>query len=119
MAIDTALMFRDGSSDLTADELTPTALDFRGIDYKPMVYHVNVPEVSADDTLDVIIQGSDNNSDFVNVLSFPQISAVGLYRLEGVVNYRYRRATCNVTGVDTDFGAVKIWAAPAGDYTNF
>ncbi len=118
MAIDTTLLLRDGNSDLTADESTPTAIDFRGEDFKPMTYFVSVPEVSTSDTLDVTIQGSDNNTDFYTVLTFPQINAVGVFFLEGLVPYRYRRYTANVTGDSTDFGAVKIGVMPAGRYNN-
>lgn len=121
MAIDTVLLLRDGSAKLETTEGTPTAIDFRGIDYKPMFYFLSVPAVSSGDTLDVKIQGSDNNSDFYDVLVFPQVNgttgAVVLFQ-EGVVNYRYRRYVATVGGNGSaDFGLVKIGVTPAGRYT--
>lgn len=123
MAIDTALLLRDGSANLESTEGTPTAIDFRGIDYKPMFYFLSVPAVSSGDTLDVKIQGSDNNSDFFDVLVFPQVNGTtgaGLTLKEGVVNYRYRRYVATVGGNGSaNFGAVKIGVMPAGRYTDF
>jgi hypothetical protein len=122
MANDTALLLRDGSANLETTEGTPTAIDFRGIDYKPMFYFLSVPAVSSGDTLDVKIQGSNNNSDFYDVLVFPQVNGTtgaGVFHLEGIVNYRYRRYVATVGGNGSaNFGAVKIGVVPGGRYTD-
>ena len=123
MAIDTVLYLRDGTSNLETTEGTPTAIDFRGIDFKPMTYVLSVPAVTSGDTLDVKVQGSANNSDFYDVFSFPQVNgttgAVVLHK-EALVNYRYRRYVATVGGDGSaNFGAVKLWAAPAGRYTEY
>lgn len=123
MAIDTALYLRDGTANLETTEGSATAIDFRGIDFKPMFYFLSVPAVSSGDTLVVKIQGSANNSDFVDIFTFGTVdgsSGAGVQIREAVVNYRYRRYVATVSGNGSEnFGAVKIWAAPAGRYTEY
>lgn len=123
MAIDTALYLRDGTSNLETTEGTPTAIDFRGIDYRPMFYTLSVPAVTSGDTLDVKVQGSHDNSTFYDVFVFPQVNGTtgaNVQIKEAVVNYRYRRYVATVGGDGSaNFGAVKLWAAPAGRSTEY
>ena len=123
MAIDTSLYLRDGSSNLTATEDSATGVDFRGIDAAPMNYFCSVPAISSGDTLVVKLQGSANNSTWSDVYTFPTFdgtSGAGVLNKELLINYRYRRYHATVSGNGGEnFGAVKIWAAPAGRYTSY
>lgn len=123
MAIDTVLYLRDGTANLEATEGTPTAIDFRGIDFKPMTYFCSVPAISSGDTAIIKLQGSNNNSDFYDCYTFPTFdgtSGAGVISKELLINYRYRRYVATVSGNGSEnFGAVKIWAAPAGRYTEY
>lgn len=119
MPIDNDLLLRSGASDLTATEATPTAVDFGGEDLVPLTYRIDVPEAGGESpTADFIIQGSANNSDFVDLFKFPQITAAGQYHFEGITKYRYRRAKVTVGGSNPDFGAVKVSVHGAGQYDN-
>lgn len=115
--IDNDLLLRDGSTDLTATEATPTAKDFGGEDLVPMTYQVDVPEAGGTNpTATVVIQGSADNSTFVDCLTFPQITTLGQYHLEGIIKYRYRRAKITLGGTTPDFGATMVSVHPAGRY---
>jgi len=117
MPIDNDLLMRDGSSDLTATEGTPTAVDFSGEDLFPLTYRIDVPAAGGSSpTADFVIQGSANNSDFVDLFKFPQIIAAGQYHFEGITKYRYRRAKVTVGGSNPNFGAVKVSVHGAGRY---
>jgi len=118
--IDTDCLLRDGTTDLTADEATPTGVDFGGHDLEPVTYMVHVPEAGGTTpTLAVKIQESDDNSNWRDFLAFPSITAAGQYFVTGKSNARYRRAPCDVGGTSPDFGAVIIAPVPGGRYTNW
>jgi len=122
MAIDNDLVLRDGTVALESTEATPTAVDFGGPDLVPLTYVVDILEATdgTDETLDVVIQGSADNSTFVDICTFPQITALtakAQYMLEAISDLRYRRAKMTVGGTDSpSFHGAMVYVCPAGRY---
>lgn len=122
MAIDNDLILRDGSVELNDSEATPTAVDFHGEDLADMFYQLDVYEASdgTDETLDVVIQGSNTSASagFVDWLTFPRVTAVtSTYQdiMRGKCPYRWRRAKTTVGGTNTpSFHGAKVTVHPAG-----
>lgn len=111
--MDTNLVLRDGSADLTADEtLTSTLI---GPMVKPMWLHVMVPEVSTDDVLDVELEFCDKAASTTEVynMNMKQIVAAGHYAIPFFTLEEYLQVKLNVTGTDVDLGATKVWIASA------
>jgi hypothetical protein len=120
MAIDEDVLIRSGATDLTASVTGATGVDFGGHDQALVTYLVHVPKADGTSpTLDVKIQVSDNNSDWRDYLTFPQITAAGQYFLSGQATERYRRYYATVGGSDPDFGGVIIAPVPAGRDINW
>lgn len=120
--MDNSLLLRSGATDLTADELTPTGVDFGGPDQHNLTYVLIVPEAAAATTLDVTIQESDDNSNWRTVLTFPQVLTAGVPTkvfVTGKLDGRYRRYTADVGGASPDFGAVIIAPVIGGQYEDF
>ena len=124
MAIDNDLLLRDGTVELKSSEASPTAVDFGGPDLVPLTYVVDVYEATdgTDETLDVVIEGSNTSASagFVTICTFPQITALtagAQYMLEAISDLRWRRAKTTVGGSNTpSFHGVKVYACPAGRY---
>jgi hypothetical protein len=122
MAIDNDVLLRDGTVELNSSEATPTALDCGGEDLVRTFYQVDVYEATdgTDETLDVVIQGSNTSASagFVDWLTFPQITAqTAAYQkiLSGRCPYRWRRAKTTVGGSNSpSFHGVKVSIHPAG-----
>lgn len=113
--MDTNLVLRDGSTDLTADE-SLTAVNI-GPMTRPMELNVLVPEVSSGDTLDVEVEFNDDGSTEIANFNFKQISAAGLYHEPIFTHHDYILVKLNETDNGSpDFGAVKVWLAPASRY---
>ncbi len=103
-------VLRTGATNLTADE---TLDDFP---LKPMVkplyLHVNVPVVSASDTLDVTADFENVSGTTLQQTTIPQITALGHYVCPIFCDAPTLDALSvilNVTGTDVDLGAVKVW----------
>jgi len=114
--MDTNLILRDGSTDLTADEtLTSTKV---GPMTRPMWLHVVVPEVSASDTLDVELEFCDAAAPTTEVynMNMKQIDALGHYAVPFYTPLEYLQVKLNVTGSDVNLGATKVWIDPANRY---
>jgi hypothetical protein len=86
---------------LTAD-ITSSVLELGGP--KPCRLTLNVSSVSASDTLDLTIQGSETNDfstsgEYRTLATFTQVTAAGKQTLS-FVGARFIRANYNVTGTD-------------------
>jgi hypothetical protein len=114
--MDTNLVLRDGSADLTADE-TLTSVKV-GPMVRPMALCVQVPEVSSGDTLDVELEFCDASASTTEIynMNMKQISAAGYYSIPFFTQLAYLQVKLNVTGSDVDLGATKVWIAPAHRY---
>lgn len=123
--MDSELLLRSGASDLTADELTPTGVDFGGPDQHPLTYVLVAPALATgtSPTLDVTIEESDDNSTWRQVAAFgPQLTDANTPAKQFVTvksDARYRRYTADVSGTTPDFGAVIIAPVIGGQYEDF
>lgn len=117
--MDTNLVLRDGSSDLTADE-TLTAITL-GPMTRPMWLHVLVPEVSSGDTLDVELEfclAASPTTEVYN-MNMKQISAAGHYAIPFFMAPPCTSLQVKLNETDDgspDFGATKVWIDNANRY---
>ena len=120
MAIDSDLVFLDGSADITASKTDAAGLDFGGPDLVPVTYMVVVEGTSGTSpTLDIKIQESDNNSTWRDHLVFAQITTKGVFYATGKSDARYRRYYTTTGGEDPTFEKVLVAPVQAGRYDNF
>lgn len=114
--MDTNLILRDGSTDLTGDE-SLTAVEV-GPMLRPMELCVLVPEVSAGDVLDVELEFNDDGSTEIDNQNMKQITAAGFYHIPFFTHHKYLLVKLNETNNGgPDFGATKVWIEPASRYT--
>jgi hypothetical protein len=112
--MDTNLVLRTGSSNLTGDE-TLTSVRV-GPMQKPMWLIVHVPAVSSGDVLDVELEFCDASASTTQVqnANMAQITAVGTYQIPFFTPYEYLQVILNQTDNGSpNFGAVKVWLQPA------
>lgn len=102
MAYDKDLVFNDGASAVTASG-NSSALDIGPIVNPLTVDVVCTAKSGTNPTLDVNIQGSDNNSTWVTFGSFPQMTATGESRRKALVPYRYYRLNYVLGGTNPSF----------------
>jgi len=121
---DAELMLRASAAGaLDADEATPASVDFGGPDQHPLTYVVVCPVLATGTTptLDVVIQESDDDSNWRDAVVFPQIAAAdtpGKFFMTAKLGARYRRFTADI-GADNDFGTVLIAPVIGGLYEDF
>jgi hypothetical protein len=114
--MDTNLVLRDGTANLTADE-TLTSVRI-GPMTRPMWLHVLVPTVSASDTLDVELEFCDAAASTTEIYNqnMKQITAAGYYSVPFYTQEEYLQVKLNLTEVGGGalaFGATKVWISPA------
>lgn len=119
--MDTNLVLRDGTTDLTADE-TLTSVKV-GPMVRPMWLNVLVPAIAeASDTIDVELEFCDEDASTTQVYNMfmKQITAAGHYQIPFFTLEEYLQVKLDVTdadaGGDFDAGAVKVWIASSGRY---
>src|SRR5574342_923294 len=108
--MDTNLVLRDGSSNLTADE-SLTAVNI-GPMVHPMELCISVPSITATDTLDVEVEFNDDGSTEIANFNFKQISAAGYYHEPIFTHQDYILVKLNIADVGGggfSAGAVKVW----------
>jgi hypothetical protein len=115
--MDTNLVLRDGTSNLTADE-SLTAFQI-GPMVRPMELCVSVPSITSSDTLDVEVEFNDDGSTEIANFNFKQITAAGFYHEPIFTHHDYILVKLNITdagGGGFSAGAVKVWLQPVGRY---
>ena len=117
--MDTNLVLRDGTSNLTADE-TLTSVRVGPMNHK-LVLMVLVPSITSTDTLDVELEFCTEALPTTQVynMNMPQITAAGLYSIPFYTDLEYLQVKLNITdvgGSGFSSGATKVWLAPAGRY---
>jgi hypothetical protein len=105
---------------LSASELARAGVDFGAGDRKGFTYIVKIPSVSGTTpTCAVKIQDSPDNSTWTDLLSFPSITAVGMYYRSARSSQRYRRAYITLGGTTPNFGTAIIGVDLGGDQDKF
>ena len=123
--MDAELMLRDATAGALEDsEPTPASVDFGGPDQHPLTYVVVCPATSSGTTpkVDIVIQESDNDSDWRDAVVFPQILAADVpakFFMTAKLGARFRRYTATLFNEDNDFGIVLIAAVIGGTYEDF
>ena len=112
--MDTNLLLRDGTSDLSDDESLTAVLV--GPMNRPMVLHVLVPEVSSGDDIDVELEFNDDGSTQIDNMNMANITAAGLYSIPFFTWHKYLLVKLETSNASDDHGAVKVWIAPAHRY---
>lgn len=115
--MDTNLVLRDGSSNLTGDETLTSVLV--GPMVHPLELCVLVPVVSSGDVLDVELEfcAAGASTTEVNNANFKQITAAGFYSMPFFTHLEYLQVKLNETdNGGPNFGGVKVWIAPAHRY---
>ena len=117
--MDTNLILRDGTSNLTADE-TLTSIQI-GPMKQPMSLMVLVPSITSTDTLDVELEfcAASSSTTQVSNMNMEQISAAGLYSIPFFTHHEYLQVKLNITdvgGSGFSSGATKVWIAPLHRY---
>jgi len=119
--MDTNLVLRDGSTNLTADE-TLTTIKI-GPMVKPLWLHVLVPSITATDTLDVELEfclPASSTTEVYN-MNMKQIDALGHYAIPFLMAppCTYLQVKLNITDVGGggfSSGATKVWIDNANRY---
>ena len=123
--MDVNLMLRaTAAGALNANELTPASLDFGGPDQHPLTYVAIFPDLATGTTptCNIVIQESDDNSNWRNALSFAEASDADTPTkkfVTGKLDGRYRRFTATLVGAAADFGIVLIAPVIGGTYEDF
>lgn len=116
---DSNLVWRDGSTDLTATDTNDAALDLGkgGVQHE---LHIVIEVPAADGTtptLDIeFVASDDNGSTPKEKWDIPQITAAGVYEARINTRRRYLEADYTVGGTTPDFGAVKVHGATGVGY---
>ena len=119
--MDTNLVLRDGTANLTAD-VTLTSVEI-GPMLRPLILHVVVPQIGeASDTLDVELEFCAAGATTTEVynMNMKQITAAGHYSIPFFTHLEYLQVKLNGTdadaGSDMNFGGVKVWIDNANRY---
>ena len=106
---DAKLMLIETSSAMTTTT-TGSAVDFHGDDLYEVNYKAVVSgSVSGTSPKIVLkIQGSDDKSNWHDIVTFPDIEAAGVWDMQARGTGRFRRAVATVSGTSPSFGSVKV-----------
>jgi hypothetical protein len=111
--MDTNLVLRDGTTNLTGDE-TLTDMELYPQN-EPMYLHIEIPSVSSGDVLDVTADFEDASNNTLQQTTIPQITAAGKYVVPLFCDHPsltdlsvILNATADATTA-MSFGAVKVW----------
>ncbi len=116
--MDTNLVLRDGTSNLTGDETLTSKLV--GPMTRPMWLHIVVPAVSAGDVLDVELEfcAAALPTTEVYNMNMKQITVAGHYTIPFFTKEDYLQVKLNETdNGGPNFGAVQVWIDPSGRWT--
>lgn len=112
---DAYFILRDGSTDLDADELTPTGIRVGASPAEGMKVFIHCPQATGTDpTLDATLEQSANNTDWYDVVNatFTQITAAGYYEIQAQWTGPWIRLPLDTGGTTPNFGKVKAGVTP-------
>lgn len=114
-AFDKDLMLIETTSAMTSTT-TGSAVDFHGDDLYEMTYRAVVSGTVSGTTPKIVlkIQGSDDKSNWTDIVVFPDITAAGEWTKTVRGKGQYRRAVATVSGTSPSFGSVKVGASTGG-----
>ena len=109
---DTNLVFWDALAITATGNLTSTVIAHAVPNGAIINLDVNTVAGSASATLDVVVSGSADNSTYVEIMDFPQITAAGISELAlpNDVDYLYYKMVATVAGTNASF-TTKSWLA--------
>ena len=111
---DDNLMLIDSTADVTAT-VTGSAVDLNGPDMDELNVRVIVPKATGTTPkIVLVIQESDDKSNWTAAYTFPDIIAAGEYNKKFRAKGRYRRAVATVTGTTPNFGKVLVGYSTGG-----
>ena len=100
---------------------TGTALDRVWMPHTPVVVELAVTGTisGTSPTLDCKVQGSDNGSDWTDIVSFTQVTtSASKQRKRILCPYKYIRGVANKGGTSPSYGFVQMGVVPAGEFTD-
>lgn len=113
-AFDNKLMLLEPSSALTATT-TGEAVDLNGNDMDELNVRAIFPKADGTNPKCILkYQGSDNQSTWEDIFTFPEIIAAGEYSKKIRGWGRYRRVVATISGTSPDFGLVKVGISTGG-----
>ncbi|MBQ6520910.1 MAG: hypothetical protein IJI14_19570 [Anaerolineaceae bacterium] len=114
-AFDKELMLIETTSAMTSTT-TGSAVDFHGDDLYELNYRAVVGGTISGTTPKIVlkIQGSDDRSNWHDIVTFPDITAAGEMNIKVRGKGRYRRAVATVSGTTPSFGFVKVGVSTGG-----
>lgn len=117
--MDTNLVLRDGTVELTADETLTTVVV--GPMVQPMTLHVLVPSITTSDTLDVELEFCPSTATTTETynMNMKQIIAAGHYSIPFYTHLSNLQVKLNITDVGGggfSGGATKVWLEPTNRY---
>ena len=95
---------------------TGSAVDFHGDDLYELNYRAVVSGTVSGTTPKIVlkIQGSDDKSNWTDIVTFPDITGAGEYNKKVRGKGKYRRAVATVSGTNPSFGSVKVGVSTGG-----
>ena len=116
MAYDADVMLHNPGTDLTLTA-TGTGKLIEGTPIDAMSIRVSVPQATGTaPVMDITIQESDTlGSGYQTVVTFPQITAAGVYRRRYSSKRKYARSVLTVAGTTPNFGKVQVGFETGGE----
>lgn len=112
---DKDLMLIETTSAMTSTT-TGAAVDYHGDDLYEINYRAVVGGTISGTTPKIVlkIQGSDDQTNWHDIATFPDITGAGESNIKVRGKGRYRRAVATVSGTNPSFGFVKVGASAGG-----
>lgn len=116
--LDTNLMLKTLA--LEGSSTDGATIDFANQMITPFTFVVVVTaKAGTNPTLDLKIQESTNGSTWRDFLAYPQITAVGVYRVTGKSDSRYMRYSSTIGGTDTPTFTYQVAPELGGQYKSY
>lgn len=116
MAYDANTMLHAPGTNLTVT-ITDTSLQINRTPLAGLFVRLTVPQATGTSpTLDVKVQESSDNSTFVDLVTFAQITVAGIFRRRVSTQKAYVRTVHTVGGTTPNFGIVVTGFETGGEY---